>query len=266
MAGLFAAALALGAYGYAEATRTPRVVTYAIASPRWTAPPVRIALLSDTHVAGPDMPPERLARIVAQVNALKPDLVLLAGDYRSDRHAATRHYAPEATVAAFAALRARLGVFAVTGNHEYLGGVAEPTVGALVRGGATVLRNSARRTAGGFWVVGIEDGQSDWDDPAGALARVPRDAPAILLVHNPDQFARLPWAPALTVAGHTHGGQIAPWPIGAVFVPVVHREWTRGLFDVGGAKLVVTSGVGASGVPIRIGVPPEIVLIRLRGA
>lgn len=260
------AGLLLAAYGYTEATRSPRVVEYAVRTPLWTALPVRIALLSDTHMIGPEMPPARLARIVAQVNALKPDIILLAGDYRGDRAFGTRYYSGLQVVAPFARLRAPLGVYAVLGNHDHGGpGIANATTAGLGASRVTLLNNRAVRTAAGFWIAGANDPASGDAHPERALAQVPRGAPALLLVHNPDLFADAPPSAALTLAGHTHGGQIAPPGIGPIFVPVSHREWTRGLFRARGRTLIVTSGVGASGLPLRIGVPPEVVLVTLSG-
>ncbi|WP_245843924.1 metallophosphoesterase [Sphingomonas spermidinifaciens] len=80
--------------------------------------PLRLVLLSDIHVAGPDMPPGRLARLVALVNAQRPDLVLIAGDFVSDKRVATRTYDFEMATRPLAGLRARLGTYAVLGNHD----------------------------------------------------------------------------------------------------------------------------------------------------
>src|SRR6218665_2495349 len=106
---------------YWSAISEPRVREARVGLPGYPAgqAPVRVALLSDLHVQGPDMPPERLARIVEQVNAHNPDLVLIAGDFAGDRMLSTRHYTDVETVAPLAGLRARLGTIAVLGNHDY---------------------------------------------------------------------------------------------------------------------------------------------------
>ncbi|MCP3732289.1 metallophosphoesterase [Sphingomonas sp. MG17] len=111
--------LALGVLlvGYRNATADPVVRRARVAMASWPAgaPPLRIALLSDIHVAGPDMPPARLERIVAQVNALKPDLVLIAGDLVSDKRVASHRYPVDEAVAPLRNLTPRLGVVAVLG-------------------------------------------------------------------------------------------------------------------------------------------------------
>src|SRR3954465_741297 len=109
--------LALLGWCYWTAIADPVVREAEVALPGWPAgaPPVRALLMSDLHVAGPDMPPERLARIVAQANALRPDIVLIAGDFVSDKGASTRAYSFEEAVAPLAGLRSRLGTVAVLG-------------------------------------------------------------------------------------------------------------------------------------------------------
>lgn len=262
---LLALALALAAYGYAEATRAPRIVRYTVRAPGWSARPLTIALLSDTHAALPDTPPARLARVCDAASALHPDLVLLAGDYVSSRKMQAAPVPPGRATAPFAHCRARLGVIAVLGNHDMRPPVRGDDVAAgLSAAGVTVLRNQAVRRDD-FWIAGVDDGDFGLPDIGAALARVPPGASALFLVHNPDAFAALPAGRiALTLAGHTHGGQIAPF--GPIVLPIVHRQWARGLVWDRGRPMVVTSGVGASFLPLRIGVPPEIVLIRLEGA
>jgi len=119
LVGVAAGALLL--FGYRQATSDPRLRSARIALRDWPAGarPVRAILISDLYVAGPDMPPERLSRIVDRINALRPDLVLIAGDLVSDRRLATRRYSMREAVAPLAALRARLGLVAVLGNHDH---------------------------------------------------------------------------------------------------------------------------------------------------
>lgn len=271
VAALAALVLAVLGYGYAEATRIPAIARYTVRSPGWRGPPITIALISDTHAVLPDMPPARLARIAAQASALHPDLIVLTGDYIGRLQSRTGTVAPADATRVFAGLRAPLGVYAVLGNHDMGDGVrplprlADAVSDGLRAAGITVLRNRAVR-ADGFWIAGTED--TDWGhaDMARALGRVPPGAPLLTLFHNPDQFATVPpGRAALALAGHTHGGQVVLF--GKPYVlPVIHRNWARGLVWNRGTPMVVTSGVGASFVPIRIGVPPEIALVRLEAA
>ncbi|MEP2549780.1 MAG: metallophosphoesterase, partial [Marinomonas sp.] len=122
---LFATALILGVIIAAKAAydtmRDPVVQRLTVESAALPAgsPPVTIALLADIHVAGPDMPPSRLKRIVRQVNALEPDLVMIAGDLVSEKRIATKHYSPEDIVDPLAQLTARYGAVLVPGNHDH---------------------------------------------------------------------------------------------------------------------------------------------------
>ncbi len=266
-----ALALLIVGYGYIEATATPRVVHYTVKSARWTGAPIVIALISDTHAALPDMPPERLARVAAQIGALRPDLIVLAGDFTGRLHNRTGAVSPQGATRPFAAMRAPLGVFAVLGNHDMGYDITkQPELAAAVeRGlstsGVRVLRNRAVRV-GALWIAGTDDPDFGQADITRALADVPARAPVVMVFHNPDLLAGVPNARvALALAGHTHGGQVAPFGY-ALVLPMVHRNWARGLVWNQGTPMVVTSGVGVSHWPARIGVPPEIALIRLEGS
>ncbi len=241
----------------AEALRTPRVVAYDVAVPGWTAPPLRIVQVSDIHHGGPDMPTARVAGIVAQVNALHPDLVALTGDYNGGKFFDADTGNLDTGVRPLKGLHARLGVFAVRGNHD------DPywTPRVLPRYHMTYLEN-AHADAGPVTVAGVDDLETGTPDVARALRGVPPGKPVIMLMHEPDGFAAVPRGVALTLAGHTHGGQIRLPLVGAL---VTHTGfgYVHGRFDVDGRTLVVSSGVGTSALPIRRGVPPEVVLVTL---
>jgi predicted MPP superfamily phosphohydrolase len=242
----------------------------AIRSPRWPNSwrPFRIGLLSDSHTGGPLDPPERLAQAVDAVNAAAPDVVLLLGDYiepRRPRRAWTR---PETVAAILARLRAPFGVFAVLGNHDMrLPGV--PIRSALENVGIPVLINAARRLSDNeieFWLVGTGDRYRGMDDLDRALAQVTDDAPSILMTHSPDLFPEVPDRVALTVAGHTHGGQIRLPLIGAPVIPSDHgTRYIYGHVIEHGRHLFVTRGLGHSTLPLRIGAPSEVVVVTLTG-
>lgn len=265
MFGLVALSLA---YGYLEATRVPRVVRYNVGSPGWSTPPLRIALLSDTHAVLPDMPPSRLRGVCDQVSGLAPDIVVLAGDFIGRRSARTGVVTPARAVAPFARCHARLGVYAVLGNHDMrFPDATERVADGLRAAGVVVLRNGAAHVGapgGGFWIAGVDDGDFGHPDVAGALAPVPPGVATLFVAHNPDLFAGVPARVTLVLAGHSHGGQVAPFGV-PIVLPIKHRAWSRGLVRDHDTQMVVTSGVGASGVPVRIGVPPEIALIALSG-
>lgn len=264
---LAAAAGALLLFGYWQATSEPLLRSARIALRDWPAGarPVRAILISDLHVAGPDMPPERLRRIVDRINALRPDLVLIAGDLVSDRRLSTRRYDMREAVAPLAGLRAPLGVVAVLGNHDHWRDAAAAR--AALRGAAVTLLDNRAVAIGPLAIGGV-------DDDFTGHARLPEVVDAVralrgarlLLSHSPDPFPQVSSDVGLTLAGHTHCGQIVlPW-IGAFATMSRYGDRYRcGFVRENGKLLLVTAGVGTSIAPLRIGAPPEIWLLTLGG-
>lgn len=256
------------AFCYFTATADPVVRRVSLAVPGWPqgARPMRLALLSDIHVGGPDMPPERLRRIIAKVNRLAPDLVLIAGDFVTDKRLATRHYSHDEAVAPLAALRPRLATLAVLGNHDHWRDAAAAHR-ALARAGIRVLDNEAVQ-AGPLAIGGLDDdftGRADLPKTLAALRRL--RGPRLILSHSPDPFADLPSDIFLMLAGHTHCGQIAPPLIGPLSTQSRYgRRYACGLVREGGKTLIVTAGLGTSTVPLRLGAPPDMWLVELRPA
>jgi hypothetical protein len=257
--------LALIGWCYWTAIADPVVREADIALPGWPAgvPPVRALLMSDLHVAGPDMPPERLARIVEQANALRPDIVLIAGDFVSDRSISTRTYSFAEAVAPLAGLRSRLGTVAVLGNHDHWRGAAEARA-ALQRIGVRVLDNDAAQI-GPLAVGGIDDAFTHHED-LGAMLNALRalPGPRIVLSHSPDPFPVLPRDVPLVLAGHTHCGQIRLPLIGALSTFSAYGDrYACGLIRENGRTLIVSAGLGTSILPLRLGAVPDMWLIRL---
>lgn len=235
--------------------------------PRWPAglDGLRVALVSDLHAGAPHVGAERIARLVAAVNAQRPDLVLLLGDYIDPEVRFGSRVAPAAVAERLAALRAPLGVVAVLGNHDW-GNDGPGVRAALLAAGIPVLENDALR-AGDVWIVGVEDTRYRDPDVERALRDVPDGAPAILLSHDPDLFPRVPDRVALTVSGHLHGGQIGVPLIRRPFMPSRFGErYARGHVVEGGRHLYVTAGFGTTGWPVRLLAPPEVVVLRLTAA
>lgn len=265
---LLLVALLLGLIGWAywSAVADPVVREAEIGLPGWPegAPPVRIVLISDLHVSAPDNPPERIGRIVAQINALRPDLVLIAGDFLSDKYFATHLYGPAETAAPLAGLRARFGVLAVLGNHDHWLDAAAMRR-ALTRVGVRVLANEAVR-AGPLVIGGLDDAFTGRNDDRATLAAMRRLPGArILLSHSPDPFATLPGDVALMLAGHTHCGQVRLPFIGALKTMSAYgQRYACGRIRENGRDLIVTAGLGTSGLPLRLGAVPDLWLIRVR--
>ncbi|HEX6742219.1 MAG TPA: metallophosphoesterase [Sphingomicrobium sp.] len=256
-------ALAMLGWMYHVATSDP-IVRSATVTVDGLAAPLRLVLLSDVHVAGPDMPPRRVRRIVAQINALHPDLVLLAGDFVSDKRVATRRYPAAAAIAPLAGLKARLGVVAVLGNHDHWRDAAAIRQ-ALRSAGIAVLDNDADRI-GPLTIGGVDDPFTGNDDLGTVIARMRfLPGPRILLSHSPDVFPRVPGDVALTLAGHTHCGQIRLPLIGALSTMSDYGDrYACGRVDENGRTLIVSAGVGTSLLPLRLGAAPDLWLVDLR--
>jgi predicted MPP superfamily phosphohydrolase len=258
-------ATALVAWGYRQATRDPLVRETRIALADWPAgqPPIRAVLMSDLHVAGPDMPPERLSRIVAQVNALSPDIVLIAGDLVSDKAISTRHYPVEAAVAPLKRLRARFGAVAVLGNHDHWRDTAAFRR-AVPATGVTLLTNQAVRR-GPLVIGGIDDEITRHADVARTVRAMDAlPGPRLAVSHSPDIVPLLPARIALVLAGHTHCGQINLPLIGRISTASRYGErFACGRIEEAGRTIMVTAGLGTSVVPLRYGVPPDLWVVTI---
>ena len=239
--------------GIAEATIRP------VPWPRAMAE-LRVLLLTDLHV-GPFLRPEVLHAVLGDLMRLEPDLVAVGGDVVGG---ADNDLDP--FLDGLAGLsRAPLGAWFCMGNHEYFtpdpGRVVEQLAGVGIR----TLRNHAVRLEFGgssFVLGGLDDlvlGEPDWD---GLLA--PEGAPHVLLAHNPDAFYDAQRRGiGLVLSGHTHGGQIRipGWP------PLVRQSrycLDEGVMSFGSSTIVVSRGIGASGVPWRIVARPEAVFLRVQ--
>jgi predicted MPP superfamily phosphohydrolase len=261
------AGIAAGAVAWRALWQEPRhglVREREIALSRWpdALTGLRVALISDLHAGAPHVDEQRLERMAVAVNAHAPDLVLLLGDFIDPNVRLGSAVAPEDVAAALGALRAPLGVVAVLGNHDWLHG-GERIATALGAVGIATLEDDAREV-GPLWVAGVADARTRRPDIERALAPVPAAAPVVLLSHDPDVFARAPDRVALTVSGHTHGGQVAVPVVRRRFIPSRYGErYARGHVVENGRHLYVTAGVGTSGWPVRLFAPPEVVVLRL---
>lgn len=229
--------------------------------------PVRVAFFSDTHLSGPDNSQERMERIVQFVNGLRPDLILLGGDYIGDDKGGAV-FGPVDSIAAFAGLRAPLGVVAILGNHDAIrhAGIGRKQWRRLFRQiGIPLLDNQAERR-GPLAIGGLRDiytGKPDIPGTLKAMAAV-GGAP-VLLSHGPDVFPLLPDRRLLALVGHTHCGQVALPFAGIVYVPSKYRtRYACGIYREGARTMVVTAGIGTSGLPIRLLSPPDVWLVTIR--
>jgi uncharacterized protein len=235
--------------------------------PRWSRP-LRVVFISDLHTGSHTDDVERLKLIVDDAARVSPDLVLFGGDYVNMQPFGGGRVPPQITAAILARLYAPLGCYAVLGNHDYIYG-ADDVADALKHHGMTVLENARRAIKfEDQWIqiAGIPDAHVVRPESHSILGRLSRAEPTIVLSHDPVWFRHLPPGPHLMLAGHTHGGQIRFPVIGPITnASKAPLRWSYGLVEEDGRLLYVTSGIGTSGVPIRWGIPPELVVLDLIG-
>jgi uncharacterized protein len=280
---------AAGVYAVGIEPSLLQVKSYALTPDNWPAKlRLRLAVLTDIHAGEPFMSAARIAQICAATNALKPDAVLLLGDFNAGHYFVSRAVTSQQIGEALSVLRAPLGVYAVLGNHDWWHGdlLTLPSDGAVAirralhQAGIVLLENDAvalSKNGEKFWLVGLGDQLADAppgkprgdelsgvDDLSGALGRVKDDAPIVLMAHEPMIFHSTPDRVALTLCGHTHGGQVNLPLLGPVvgelrFGPGL----TYGHIQRGPRHLIVSGGLGESVLPLRFMRPPEIVEIVL---
>lgn len=258
----------LGCYGWLVEPRRLVVTSADLYPSGWpiALDRLRVAVIGDLHAGAPAVDLDRVVAIVDRIEQLRPELVLLLGDHLADVRGGERLDIAEVATA-LGALRRFAPVVGVLGNHDWYAGGTRVRA-ALEAAGLTVLEEQAVAVslrASTLWVAGVGDLWERAPSVAAALHDVPDGAATLLLTHNPDVIVDVPPRVALTVAGHTHGGQVAVG--GRPFYPVSPRSgnrWLRGAFDVAGRLLFVTSGIGTSLWPLRLGVPPEIALLSVR--
>ena len=256
---------------------------YGLALPGWGArPPMTVCVTTDIHAGEPWMPLSRVRRIVEVANALAPDLHVVLGDLPAHHRFVTARVPMAAVAEALAGLQAPLGCYAILGNHDWwddaetqYAGRGPPAIRVLLeRAGIPVLANTAVRLphGGGVWLLGTDSAlafgmrRPGAEDLAAALRPVRDDAPAILLAHEPDIFPQVPGRIALTLSGHTHGGQMRLLGHSPMVPSKYGNRYAYGVVREEGRCMVVSGGLGCSIAPVRIGVPPELTVLRLHAS
>jgi len=254
-------ALGLSAVALVQGLRPPVVRNYELTLPG--LPPerdgLRLVQLSDLHL-GSLIGPGWLERLVGRVGQLKPDLVVVTGDL-VDGHVGRM----EPLVPVLQKLKAPLGVWAVTGNHEYYAGL-EQSLEFLKRSGFTVLRDECQEAAPGLMLAGVDDltARAQFGNGRDAVQKAlppGRAGATIFLSHTPWQAEKAAESGAgLMLSGHTHNGQI--WPF--TYFVQLRYPFISGRYEVAGMTLIVTRGTGTWGPRMRLWRRGEIVAIRLR--
>src|SRR5438105_1874048 len=235
--------------------------------PGFARRPLRVAVLTDLHVGSPFNGITKLHEVVDRTNSARPDLICVLGDLVIQGVVGGRFVAPEAIAAELARLRARAGSVAVLGNHD--GWFDHGRVRAALEAiDVRVVEDTATKLetpSGPIWVAGVSDLWTGRHDLAAALAPIERDgAPVILLTHNPDVFPLVPEQVSLTLAGHTHGGQVRLPFVGRLIVPSrFGQRFAAGHIVEGGRHLFVATGIGTSILPVRFRVQPAVAILNL---
>jgi predicted MPP superfamily phosphohydrolase len=273
-----AGALAAGVLGYSMVVEPRRFeVTRRVVALRGLPPSLsglRIVQLTDLH-HGPWIELSYIERVVETTNALKPDVVLLTGDYV---HRSPAYIEP--VVAALAKLTPAIGTIAVLGNHDWWED-GPRTRRAFERAGIPLIDNARRfvtpdhrlttHADEGLCIAGVGDYYEDEQRYDFALGGIPDAMPRLLLSHNPDVAEDVALRDSghrvdLMISGHTHGGQIYVPGLGTPIVPSRYGEkYARGLVQGPVCPVFVCRGIGLTVLPVRVATRPELAVLELRG-
>ena len=239
---------------------------------------MRITQISDIHMD--DFTEAYFLRnTIDRINRIKPDAVLMTGDYVTSESKPTKASTLRAHDAAWHCAKILRGlecrsIYAVLGNHDVDAGAREVT-DALVSNDIAVLTNAClpiERIGARIWLAGLDDPGSGHPDPEQAvparIRNIPKE-PVVLMCHAPDYADNLLTLPAgqavdFMLSGHSHGGQIRLPLIGALVLPSLGRKYVEGNFQLGRMQLYVNRGIGTIGLPFRFDCPPEITVHTLR--
>jgi predicted MPP superfamily phosphohydrolase len=251
--------------------RRLRIREVKVEVPGWPAAlaDLRIALVSDLHAGAPQVGEKKVGQVVEAVNAARPDLVALLGDYVDPEVALGDRVEPEAVARQLGELETPLGSFAVLGNHDWQND-GERVRRALREQLIDVLENDAASVdfAGQVvWIVGLADASTREPDLQTPFSMVPASAPLIVLSHDPDLFPKLPARPLLTLAGHTHGAQVNLPIVSERVTPSRYgRRFAGGFAHEGERVMYVSRGIGTSTYPVRFRAAPEVVMLTVQVA
>ncbi len=265
-AGLLVLVLVIGtvAYGWWNA-RHPRVNQYSITIPKTAGDlrDLRVAAVSDLHL-GPIVHNGRLMKLVEMMEEIKPDLILLPGDVIDENPGP---FVEQDMVSTFRRLTPKYGIYAVPGNHDYYGRKSEEILMHLEGAGVSVLVDRHVKIADSFYLVGRDDfGRGRYDgnvrrELADLMQGIDRSLPVILMDHQPVQLDLVKDSGVdLKLSGHTHRGQLFPFNL--ITRMVYEIDW--GYLRKGDLHVIVSSGFGTWGPPVRVGSVPEIVVVDLR--
>lgn len=225
---------------------------------------LKVVLTSDWHLTKNSlwrvMTHARASAIIEDINQTKPDIILITGDLIAEpnQKPTLANTVEDEIAKTLGKLKASKGVYAVLGNHDNWYNHAKMKR-ALTKQHIQVLENDAVYVKNaGLWIAGIGDESTQHAHPLKAIKSIPKNAAALIMMHDPASFTNLPSTNSISFAGHTHGGQVyIPWygaPINASKAP---RAWAYGWVNHNKNKMYVTSGLGVSILPVRFNMRPE---------
>lgn len=228
---------------------------------------LKIAIISDIHAGAPFINSKKIKKIVELTNKEKPDLILLPGDFVETGVLGGKFVKPELVANILSKLKAKYGIIAVLGNNDWKFNGKRVTL-ALENQKIHVLENNAKEliiNGKPLWIGGLADLMERFPDVEKTLSKIKSGNSILLLSHNPDVFPFVPDRVSLTIAGHTHGGQVVLPFVGRLIVPSGFGErYAFGHIHENNKDLYVSTGIGTSIIPVRFGVLPEIVILTLK--
>ncbi|MEO6394252.1 MAG: metallophosphoesterase [Pyrinomonadaceae bacterium] len=268
---LLAIVISLGLWAFVIEPNRLVLNSVTVALPNWPAPlnGLKIVAIGDIHGGSNFITEAKIQKLVEQANAQNPDVTVLLGDFVTGSKPTDPLMSQETVARNLSGLRAKYGVFAVLGNHDWWTDGFR-MLKALSDVGIRVIDNDAVRIIHNgqtVWMMGVPDFSTQWHASLkGAWDKITTPDPVIAITHSPDVFPELSPRITLTLAAHTHGGQVSLPLVGRLVVPSMYKQrYAAGLIRDGDRSLFVTTGVGTSVFPVRFGVPPEVAILTLVG-
>lgn len=223
----------------------------------------KIVLFADLHTIDSAKDVAETKKMVALINKQKPDIVVFAGDMMSTGSVEWR-LPPARIISRLKDISSKYGTYAILGNHDwdYDG---NQVISIMKKAGIQVLENDSRTIPGMFNIVGLADAAAPYGlNPEQALAKINRSLPTIAIVHSPDYISQLPEFVSIVLSGHTHGGQINLPYLGPMFLNTDGSAYCNGYYQELGRHLLVTKGIGTSGIRCRINVVSDITVVTIQ--